>query len=122
MAWHPIHESLLLSGGYNGSLIYWLAGQNQVSVWCGLSQTWLCHFSNCVWRYFQFVASIQPCGRASLHVARLSPCLIAACVEIPNSKFLRAHAHCELVVCAGNCTTIIFCGVWIIHCGDCYIT
>jgi hypothetical protein len=30
MAWHPIHESLLLSGGYNGSLIYWLAGQNQV--------------------------------------------------------------------------------------------
>jgi polyadenylation factor subunit 2 len=31
MAWHPIHESLLLSGGYNGSLIYWLAGQNQVS-------------------------------------------------------------------------------------------
>jgi hypothetical protein len=58
MAWHPIHESLLLSGGYNGSLIYWLAGQNQVSVWCGLSQTRLCHFSNCVWRYFQFVASI----------------------------------------------------------------
>lgn len=31
MAWHPIHESLMLSGGYNGSLIYWLAGQNQVS-------------------------------------------------------------------------------------------
>jgi len=30
MAWHPVHESLLLSGGYNGSLIYWLAGQNQV--------------------------------------------------------------------------------------------
>ena len=30
MAWHPIHESLMLSGGYNGSLIYWLAGQNQV--------------------------------------------------------------------------------------------
>jgi len=29
IAWHPIHETLLLSGGYNGSLIYWLAGQSQ---------------------------------------------------------------------------------------------
>jgi polyadenylation factor subunit 2 len=29
MAWHPHHESLLLSGGYNGSLIYWLAKYNQ---------------------------------------------------------------------------------------------
>lgn len=29
MAWHPQHESLLLSGGYDGSLIYWLVGGNQ---------------------------------------------------------------------------------------------
>eukprot|EP00595_Chromulina_sp_UTEXLB2642_P000006 CAMPEP_0196761990 /NCGR_PEP_ID=MMETSP1095-20130614/1323_1 /TAXON_ID=96789 ORGANISM="Chromulina nebulosa, Strain UTEXLB2642" /NCGR_SAMPLE_ID=MMETSP1095 /ASSEMBLY_ACC=CAM_ASM_000446 /LENGTH=453 /DNA_ID=CAMNT_0042112191 /DNA_START=192 /DNA_END=1553 /DNA_ORIENTATION=+ len=29
LQWHPIHESLLLSGGYNGSLIYWLVGHNQ---------------------------------------------------------------------------------------------
>jgi hypothetical protein len=35
MAWHPIHEQLMLSGGYNGSLIYWLAGQNQVRDACG---------------------------------------------------------------------------------------
>ena len=27
LAWHPHHESLLLSGGYNGSLCYWIAGQ-----------------------------------------------------------------------------------------------
>lgn len=30
LAWHPQHESLLASGGYNGSIIYWLVGQNQV--------------------------------------------------------------------------------------------
>lgn len=29
IAWHPIHETLMVSGGYNGSLIYWLAGQTQ---------------------------------------------------------------------------------------------
>ena len=29
MQWHPQHESLLLSGGYNGSLIYWIVGTNQ---------------------------------------------------------------------------------------------
>ena len=29
MQWHPHHESLLLSGGYNGSLIYWIVGTNQ---------------------------------------------------------------------------------------------
>jgi polyadenylation factor subunit 2 len=29
MSWHPQHESLLLSGGYDGSLIYWLVGGNQ---------------------------------------------------------------------------------------------
>lgn len=27
LAWHPVHESLLLSGGYNGSLVYWMVGQ-----------------------------------------------------------------------------------------------
>lgn len=27
--WHPQHESLLLSGGYFGSLIYWIVGHNQ---------------------------------------------------------------------------------------------
>ena len=30
LGWHPQHESLLLSGGYNGSLIYWIVGHNQV--------------------------------------------------------------------------------------------
>lgn len=30
IAWHPVHETLLVSGGYNGSLVYWLAGQHQV--------------------------------------------------------------------------------------------
>ena len=29
LGWHPHHETLLLSGGYNGSLIYWLVGTNQ---------------------------------------------------------------------------------------------
>jgi len=29
LAWHPVHESLLLSGGYNGSLVYWLANSSQ---------------------------------------------------------------------------------------------
>ena len=36
MAWHPIHETLMLSGGYNGSLIYWIAGQNQVRLYFDL--------------------------------------------------------------------------------------
>jgi polyadenylation factor subunit 2 len=31
LAWHPAHESVLASGGYNGSLIYWLAGTNQAA-------------------------------------------------------------------------------------------
>jgi hypothetical protein len=31
LAWHPQHESLLLSGGYNGSLIYWMVNQGQVA-------------------------------------------------------------------------------------------
>ena len=30
VAWHPHNERLLVSGGYNGSLIYWLANHNQV--------------------------------------------------------------------------------------------
>ena len=29
LGWHPQHESLLLTGGYNGSLIYWIVGGNQ---------------------------------------------------------------------------------------------
>jgi polyadenylation factor subunit 2 len=29
IAWHPIHETLMVSGGYNGSLVYWLCGQHQ---------------------------------------------------------------------------------------------
>lgn len=29
LQWHPHFEALLLSGGYNGSLIYWLADTNQ---------------------------------------------------------------------------------------------
>jgi hypothetical protein len=37
MAWHPHHESVLLSGGYNGSLIYWLAKYNQVSLLASLA-------------------------------------------------------------------------------------
>lgn len=28
MGWHPQIESLLLTGGYNGSMIYWVVGQN----------------------------------------------------------------------------------------------
>jgi WD40 repeat protein len=31
MAWHPIHESLLVSGGYNGSIAYWIVGQEHQS-------------------------------------------------------------------------------------------
>lgn len=30
LSWHPIHESLLVSGGYNGSIAYWIVGQHQV--------------------------------------------------------------------------------------------
>ncbi len=30
IGWHPHHESLLLSGGYNGSLVYWVIGTTQV--------------------------------------------------------------------------------------------
>eukprot|EP01034_Spumella_vulgaris_P036774 gene36774-45367_t len=29
IAWHPVYENLLVSGGYNGSLVYWIAGQTQ---------------------------------------------------------------------------------------------
>jgi polyadenylation factor subunit 2 len=29
LGWHPHHEKILLSGAYNGSLIYWVAGHNQ---------------------------------------------------------------------------------------------
>ena len=28
VAWHPEHESLLASGGFNGSLCYWCVGQS----------------------------------------------------------------------------------------------
>ena len=31
-AWHPIHESLLATGGYNGSLIYWEVGMESEPV------------------------------------------------------------------------------------------
>ncbi|CAN0455481.1 unnamed protein product [Discosporangium mesarthrocarpum] len=26
LAWHPHHERLLVSGGYDGKLIYWIVG------------------------------------------------------------------------------------------------
>lgn len=26
-AWHPVHEELFASGGYDGSLLYWLASR-----------------------------------------------------------------------------------------------
>eukprot|EP01033_Poteriospumella_lacustris_P000729 gene729-516_t len=29
IAWHPIHETLMVSGGFNGSLAYWMCGQHQ---------------------------------------------------------------------------------------------
>lgn len=29
MSWHPYHDSLLSSGAYNGSIIYWLINHNQ---------------------------------------------------------------------------------------------
>lgn len=29
IAWHPVHETLLVSGGYNGSLMYWICGGQQ---------------------------------------------------------------------------------------------
>ncbi len=29
LAWHPQHETLLASGGYNGSMIYWLVNHTQ---------------------------------------------------------------------------------------------
>jgi len=29
LAWHPLHETLIVSGAYNGSLIYWVAGHTQ---------------------------------------------------------------------------------------------
>lgn len=34
-AWHPLHEELFVSGGYDGSLIFWLAGRQapQVGGW-----------------------------------------------------------------------------------------
>jgi polyadenylation factor subunit 2 len=31
LAWHPVHESLLVSGGYSGNLVYWIVHQHQVS-------------------------------------------------------------------------------------------
>jgi polyadenylation factor subunit 2 len=31
LQWHPIHETLLVSGGYNGALVYWIFGEHQVS-------------------------------------------------------------------------------------------
>jgi len=29
LAWHPVHESLLVSGGYSGNLVYWIVHQHQ---------------------------------------------------------------------------------------------
>jgi polyadenylation factor subunit 2 len=29
LAWHPLHENLLVSGAYNGSLIHWIVGHSQ---------------------------------------------------------------------------------------------
>lgn len=29
LAWHPLHETLLVTGAYNGSLVYWVAGHTQ---------------------------------------------------------------------------------------------
>ena len=31
-AWHPLHEDLFVSGGYDGSLIFWLAGRQAPQV------------------------------------------------------------------------------------------
>ena len=31
-AWHPVHETLLATGGYNGSLIYWEVGAIKASL------------------------------------------------------------------------------------------
>lgn len=28
LAWHPTHERLIMSGGNNGSLIYWTVGES----------------------------------------------------------------------------------------------
>ncbi len=28
LAWHPFHEDLLVSGGFDGSIIYWLVGSD----------------------------------------------------------------------------------------------
>jgi hypothetical protein len=48
LAWHPVHESVLVTGGYNGSLIYWVVGQQdslhtaiaQAHKWCIEVLTW----------------------------------------------------------------------------------
>jgi polyadenylation factor subunit 2 len=29
LAWHPIHESFFASGGFDGSINYWVVGQNE---------------------------------------------------------------------------------------------
>ena len=30
MDWHPHHERVILTGAFNGSLIYWITGESQV--------------------------------------------------------------------------------------------
>lgn len=33
-SWHPLHEELFVSGGYDGSLLFWLAGRQAPQVRC----------------------------------------------------------------------------------------
>ena len=33
-SWHPLHEELFVSGGHDGSMIYWLASRSAPQVCC----------------------------------------------------------------------------------------
>lgn len=33
-AWHPVHEELFASGGFDGTLLYWLASRPTAQVCC----------------------------------------------------------------------------------------
>jgi hypothetical protein len=84
MQWHPVHETLLMSGGYNGSLIYWLAGQNQV---CALGIMYLglllCYYLFC-FVLFCF-APLQ---------SEFSCCIVHTCMFVVDLLSLAPHMSC----------------------------
>jgi polyadenylation factor subunit 2 len=56
-AWHPIHEELFASGAYDGSLLYWVVGEDkpQAEVACNPSTALLS--GNIPYNYLHFLST-----------------------------------------------------------------